>query len=126
MISESLQPVVIRSVDFEQILIDCDEKTFIYFDPPYKPINHTSSFNSYSNNKFNDNEQVRLKEFCDILYKKGIKWLLSNSDPIDEKGLHFFDDLYKNYFVDRVLAGRNINSIGAKRGKLNEVLIRNF
>ncbi len=125
-VSHSLQRVVIRSVDFEQILDECDEKSFIYFDPPYKPLNITSSFNSYSNHEFNDNEQIRLKEFCDNLNENGHKWLLSNSDPVNKKGIHFFDELYKDYTIERVKASRNINSKGYKRGKLNELLIRNY
>ena len=102
------------------------KKTFIYFDPPYKPLNTTSSFNSYSKQEFTDNEQIRLKKFCDELQRSGHKWLLSNSDPVDENGIHFFDELYQNYTIERVQAARNINSKGDKRGKLNEVLIRNF
>ncbi len=125
-ISESLQLIIIRSVDFKQILDESTEKTFFYFDPPYKPLNVTSSFNSYSMHEFNDNEQIRLKEFCDTLHKNGHKWLLSNSDPIDENGVHFFNELYKDYTIERVQASRNINSKGYKRGKLNEVLIRNY
>jgi DNA adenine methylase len=125
-ISEGIQQVGIRNVDFEQIFENSSEKTFLYFDPPYKPLNPTSSFNSYSMFEFNDNEQIRLKEFCDILHKKGHKWLLSNSDPMDDNGVHFFDELYKDYTIERVKASRNINSKGYKRGKLNEVLIRNY
>ncbi len=125
-IASGLQRVVVRSVDFEQILDDCDEKTFIYFDPPYKPLNATSSFNSYSMQQFNDTEQLRLKEFCDVLHKEGHKWLLSNSDPVDEKGVHFFDELYRDYTVERIRASRNINSKGYRRGKLNELLINNY
>lgn len=125
-ISEGIQKVVVRSVDFEEILDFADEKTFFYFDPPYKPLNQTSNFNSYAKGEFNDNEQIRLKNFCDVLHEKGHKWLLSNSDPVDETGNYFFDDLYKNYNIERVQASRNINSKGSKRGKLNEVLIRNY
>jgi DNA adenine methylase len=125
-ISEGIQQVGIRNVDFEQIFENSSEKTFLYFDPPYKPLNPTSSFNSYSMFEFNDNEQIRLKEFCDILHNNGHKWLLSNSDPVDENGIHFFDELYKDYTIERVKASRNINSKGYKRGKLNEVLIRNY
>ncbi len=125
-VSLNMQNVVIRSVDFEQILEDITKNTFIYFDPPYKPLNLTSSFNSYSKFDFDDNEQIRLKYFCDKLNKNGCKWLLSNSDPVDESGNHFFDDLYSEYQIERVQAARNINSKGYKRGKLNEVLIRNY
>lgn len=125
-VSVSLKDIVVRSVGFEEITSDATEKTFFYFDPPYKPLNKTSSFNSYSMHEFSDNEQIRLKEFCDVLHKNGHKWLLSNSDPVDENGIHFFDKLYKGYHIERVKATRNINSKGNKRGKLNEVLIKNY
>ncbi|MBN2892168.1 MAG: DNA adenine methylase, partial [Bacteroidales bacterium] len=97
------------------------------FDPPYKPLSETSSFNSYSKDEFNDEEQIRLKEFCDKLDKIGHQWILSNSDvkgknPND----NFFDDLYSNYNISRVKARRNINANGNKRGQLNELLITNY
>jgi len=125
-ISGGIHRIVIRSVDFEEMFRDIQGKTFFYFDPPYKPLNQTSSFNSYAKSEFNDSEQIRLKEFCDVLDKNGHKWLLSNSDPVDENGKHFFDDLYAGYTIERVKAARNINSKAHKRGKLNEVLIRNY
>lgn len=124
--AESLQHRVILSAGFEETISLAAKNTFFYFDPPYKPINRTSSFNSYSANEFSDSEQVRLKEFCDVLHEKGYKWLLSNSDPVDANGVHFFDELYKGYRIERVKASRNINSKGDKRGKLDEVLIRNY
>ena len=125
--SMALRKIALLSADFEETLAFSGKNSFFYFDPPYKPINSTSSFNSYNKLEFNDNEQLRLKEFCDKLNKKGHKWLLSNSDPEDLEGNKgFFDNLYANYTIERVLASRNINSKGEKRGKLNELLIRNY
>ena len=100
---------------------------FFYFDPPYRPLDATSSFNSYVKGHFDDAEQLRLKCFVDELDGNGCKVLLSNSDcrsrnPEDL----FFDNLYKDYIIERVLARRSINAVPSKRGKLTELLIRNY
>lgn len=126
-VSEKLRNVKILQTDFEETLNFIDHKAFFYFDPPYKPLSKTSSFNAYSHNEFDDNEQIRLKNFCDLLHQQGHLWLLSNSDPraLDADN-HFFDNLYGNYTIERVLASRNINSRGDRRGKLTELLIRNY
>lgn len=126
-VNKALQKVEILNGDFTQTLDFADKNTLFYFDPPYKPLSETSSFNSYAKDEFNDNEQIRLKEFCDILDKLGHQWILSNSDvkgknPND----NFFDDLYANYNISRVKARRNINANGNKRGQLNELLITNY
>ncbi len=100
---------------------------FFYFDPPYKPLSESSSFTSYSKDSFDDEDQEKLKSFCDSLHKKGYQWLLSNSDTSnlnDKKS--FFDTLYSQYKIERVQAIRSINSKGSKRGKINELLIRNY
>lgn len=125
-VSAALSKVVILNGDFEDTLQYIDENTLVYMDPPYKPLNKTSSFNSYAKDEFNDDEQVRLKEFCDTLSNANCKWILSNSDlkntqPDDE----FFDDLYENYDIERVWANRSINSNSERRGKLTELLISN-
>ena len=79
-VSEALQKVEILCGDFEQTMQHATEHTLFYFDPPYKPLNQTSSFNAYANSGFNDNEQLRLRNFCLELNRCGYKWLLSNSD----------------------------------------------
>lgn len=125
-VSEALRKVEIIQGDFEQIEKYIQPNTFIYFDPPYRPLSNTSSFNSYAKGAFNDEEQKRLKRFFDRLSNRA--WLmLSNSDcagvnPEDT----FFDDLYKAYTIERVFAIRAINAQPDKRGKLSELLIRNF
>ena len=125
-VSKSLQNVEILNGDFENTLVYATENSFFYFDPPYKPLSNTSNFNSYAKIEFNDDEQIRLKNFCDKLDLLKSKWILSNSDvkgknPEDD----FFDNLYKNYQINRVLARRNINSKASKRGQLSELLITN-
>ncbi|MBO8447201.1 MAG: DNA adenine methylase [Bacteroidetes bacterium] len=125
--SELLQKVEILTGDFEQTFNFAGNNTFFYFDPPYRPLNCTSNFNDYAKETFNDAEQVRLKKYCDKVNAAGCKFLLSNSDSFDDKKQEFFfDHLYSGYYIERVQANRNVNANGAKRGKINEVLVRNF
>lgn len=125
-INKSLQKVEILSGDFEQTLKYANPNSLFYFDPPYKPLSNTSSFNSYSKDEFDDLEQIRLRDFCNKLNVLGHTWILSNSDvkgknPKD----NFFDDLYSNFHIYRVEAKRTINANPNKRGKLTELLITN-
>ena len=100
--------------------------TVFYFDPPYKPLSETSSFNSYAKDEFNDNEQIRLKDFCTKLDALNHTWILSNSDVKGKNANdNFFDDLYSDFNIQRVDARRNINANPEKRGKLTELLITN-
>ena len=126
-VSEVLQKVEILSGDYENTLNYATENTFFYFDPPYKPLNDTSYFNSYSKDVFNDEEQIRLRDFCSNLDILGHKWMLSNSD-VKGKNVDsdFFDDIYSNYIISRVKATRRINANPEKRGELNELLITNY
>src|SRR5690554_4302922 len=126
-VSEALQKVEILCGDFEQTLEFSEQKTLFYFDPPYKPLSETSSFNSYAKDEFNDSEQIRLRDFCNKLDILGHHWILSNSDvkgknPND----NFFDDLYSDFQIGRVDAKRSINANPKKRGKLKELLIINY
>lgn len=125
--SELLQRVKILSGDFEQTGEQVGGNTFFYFDPPYRPISQTSSFTSYAKEAFNDASQLRLKLFCDRLQKAQIPFMLSNSDCCDANGTYrFFDELYRDYHIDRVWAARNINADRTKRGKLTEIVVRNY
>ena len=126
-VSEVLQKVEILNGDFSKTKHHADENTFFYFDPPYKPLSETSSFNSYSKDEFNDAEQIRLKEFCDLLDSQNHKWILSNSD-VKGKDINnnFFDELYAAFNIVRVNARRSINANPSKRGKLTELLISNL
>lgn len=125
--SELLQKVEILNGDYAETLQYLSNRSFYYLDPPYKPISETSSFNSYSSTAFDDDQQIRLKEFCDTINEREGKFMLSNSDPrsVDETNT-FFDDLYGAYNIHRVLAKRNINAKGNKRGQINELLITNY
>jgi len=125
-VAEVLQKVEILNGDFSETLNYADNNTFFYFDPPYKPLNETSSFNSYAKDEFNDAEQIRLKEFCEILDNQNYQWILSNSD-VKGKDINnnFFDDLYASFNIMRVNARRSINANPSKRGKLTELLITN-
>lgn len=124
--SELLQKVEILTGDFEETLNYVEENNIFYFDPPYKPLNLTSSFNSYAKEVFNDKEQIRLGNFCKKIDLLGYDFILSNSDV---KGINpknnFFDDLYEEFEIKRVYASRMINSNVNKRGKLTELLITN-
>jgi DNA adenine methylase len=125
-VSEALQKVQILCGDFEETLNFASNNTLFYFDPPYKPLSETSSFNSYAKDEFNDSEQIRLRDFCCKIDTLGHTWILSNSDV---KGKNendtFFDDLYADFNIQRVDARRSINADPKKRGILKELLITN-
>jgi DNA adenine methylase len=125
-VNEALQKVELLCGDFEQTVDYTGSNTLFYFDPPYKPLSETSSFNSYAKDEFNDDEQIRLKNFCNRLDSLGHSWILSNSDV---KGTNaedsFFDDLYAKFIIKRVDAKRSINANPEKRGFLKELLITN-
>jgi DNA adenine methylase len=125
-VSNVLQKVDILCGDYEDTLNYASKNTLFYFDPPYKPLCGTSSFNSYAKDEFNDQEQIRLKNFCTKLDRLNHTWVLSNSD-VKGKDVHdnFFDDLYSNFNIQRVEARRSINANPEKRGTLKELLITN-
>jgi DNA adenine methylase len=126
-ISILLKTTQIELGDFTQCREFVDDHTFVYFDPPYRPLNQTSSFTSYSRGGFSDVDQVRLVEFFKELDTKGAKIMLSNSDPKNENpDDSFFDDLYAGYSIERVPARRRINCDGACRGNINELIITNY
>ena len=125
--SELLKRVEILEGDFEDTISYAEGNTLFYFDPPYRPLSDTSSFNDYTKDAFNDDSQVRLKEFCDHVNVDGHCFMLSNSDCKGKNEAdNFFEVLYANYYIDRVMASRNVNANGAKRGKISELLIRNY
>ncbi len=125
--SELLQGTKIICGDYKACENFIDSKTFVYIDPPYRPLTATSSFTSYSENEFGDSEQIALGEFIDSITAKGAKVIASNSDPknTDENDM-FFDNLYAKYLVTRVSAKRAINSNGSSRGNISEILICNY
>jgi len=120
--SKALQNAEIKNRSYEMCKQDVDSTTFVYFDPPYRPIDVTSSFTSYSKSGFNDINQEELATFFSELNDRKSKLMLSNSDPNDG----FFDKLYSEFKICRVLASRNINSVGSKRGKVTEIIVTNY
>lgn len=126
-VSSSLRNTDIRFGDFTACREFVDEKTFVYLDPPYRPISKTASFNSFYRNPFGDEEQKRLAHFYQELGNVGAKLMLSNSDPHNENPEDsFFEDLYAGFSIHKVSASRKINSNGAKRGPITELLIANY
>ena len=106
---------------------DIIEDTFVYFDPPYRPITDTASFTAYTENLFNDEEQIELAGFVDDMHKKGAKIVISNSDPKNSNTEDdFFDNIYSSHKIKRVEATRMINCNSEARGKIKELLISNF
>lgn len=126
-VSETLKKVEICNEDYTQLADYARENSFVYLDPPYKPISETSAFNSYIAGGFDDNEQIRLRDFCNLINAQGAQFMLSNSDPrsVDPEN-DFFDRIYSEYHIQRVLAKRNINAKGNNRGAINELLITNY
>ena len=125
-VSKALQKVEIICGDFEQTIHYTKGNTLFYFDPPYKPLSGTSNFNAYAKDNFDDSEQIRLRDFCHKLNNLNHYWILSNSDVKEkDENNHFFDKLYVDFTIKRVLAKRSINVNPEKRGVLNELLITN-
>ena len=126
-VSEKLQKVTIVCGDYRESANFIDENTFVYFDPPYRPITDTASFTAYTENLFNDEEQIELAHFVDDMHKKGAKVVISNSDPKNSNTEDdFFDNIYSAHKIKRVEATRMINCNSEARGKIKELLISNF
>ncbi len=126
-VSEKLQNVMIICGDYRESANFIDENTFVYFDPPYRPLTDTASFTAYTENLFNDEEQIELARFVDDMHKRGAKIVISNSDPKNANAEdNFFDDIYSAHKIKRVEATRMINSNAEARGKIKELLISNF
>lgn len=108
------------SGDFASVLEQVPKGGFVYLDPPYDPVSDTASFTGYNRGGFGREEQVRLKECCDALTARGVKFLLSNS------ATPFIRELYGSYRVSIVQARRAVNSVASRRGAIEEVLVRNY
>ena len=119
---QSDHQVHIGCFGYDKSLDYVNDKTFIYLDPPYRPISNTASFTAYQKSGFNDVQQKELKEFCDEVHKRGGKFLLSNS--YQEDG--FFQELYKDYTIDVIEVMRTISAKGDSRGATKEILVRNY
>lgn len=127
LVSEKLKNLKITQGDYKKCLDFIDENTFVYLDPPYKPLSKTANFVSYNENIFADKEQKELSEFINLIDKKGAFFLLSNSDPknVNEND-DYFRILYDKFHIETVLANRTVNSDKTNRGKINELLISNI
>lgn len=122
-VSEALQGITITHQDYKDVLELAKIGDFIYFDPPYYPLNPTSSFTAYTAKGFFEKEQIELRDTFVKLHERGCFVMLSNSDT------PFINELYsglEGVSVNKIIAGRAINSKGSKRGKINEVLITNY
>ncbi|CCY63074.1 putative adenine-specific DNA methyltransferase [Clostridium sp. CAG:967] len=118
--SKLLKKTEIKCADFSEILTKVKKGDFVYFDPPYVPLNETSSFTSYTKDGFDIDMQFKLRDVCDELDSKGVKFMLSNSDT------KLVNELYANYEIKKVFASRQINANADGRGKITEVLVRNY
>ncbi len=112
--------IQILNLDYMKSLSNIRKGSFVYFDPPYDPVSDSSNFTGYTKNGFSRQDQVQLKNLCDSLNEKGVKFLLSNSST------DLIKDLYKDYTIVTVKAKRAINSKASGRGEINEVLVKNY
>ena len=125
--SNLLQNVEMKVGDYKECKDFIDNKTFVYIDPPYRPLTQTAAFTSYSENSFSDKEQIELRNFITEISDKGAMVLASNSDPKNaDENDSFFDELYSHFEIRRVSASRMINSNAKKRGAISELLISNI
>ena len=126
-VHQVLQIAEIKKADFKEIVADLKARSFVYFDPPYRPISKTASFKAYSKHDFADNEQIQLAELFRQLDEEGVKVMLSNSDPKNnDPSDNFFDEIYSGYNILRLPAKRMINSNASKRGAINEIVVTNY
>lgn len=122
-----LQKVEILCGDFTPTGIYANKNSIFYFDPPYKPLTETSSFTSYTASGFDDNEQIRLRDFCNNITAHNAMFIASNSDPKKEyEEGNFFDKIYNHFTIKRVYASRMINANASGRGKLSEIMVTNI
>jgi len=127
-VSELLQRAKLCVGGFASCQPFVTDNSFVYFDPPYRPISKTASFTAYARDKFDDNDQRSLARFyARMATATRAKLMLSNSDP---RSLapedRFFDDLYAEFQIHRVSASRMINSVAEGRGKITEILVTNY
>lgn len=112
--------IYLTSTDYEEVINALPKGTFVYLDPPYDPVSDTASFTGYTKGGFAKEEQIRLKNCCDNLHSRGLKFMLSNSST------DFIREQYANYNIVTVKAKRAINSDSTKRGEIDEVVVRNY
>lgn len=118
--------VIIKTQDFSKTEEYIVKNSFVYLDPPYRPLNKTSNFTQYYKDNFGDLDQIRLCQYIQRLTKKNIPVMLSNSDSKNEDNKSYFKKLYSHQRIEPVKARRNINANGKKRNVINELIIRNY
>lgn len=106
--------------DYEKALETLPQTAFVYLDPPYHPVSESSNFTGYVSGGWEEKDQVRLRDACNVLDNRGIRFLLSNSDTA------FIKEIYGAYRIHTVSATRAVNSVASNRGPVNELLIRNY
>lgn len=127
LVNKALEDSEILCLDFEEMKRYVEPGSFVYLDPPYRPINKTSSFASYSSGGFPDPEQRRLANLFKELDNQDVKLMLSNSEPKNENPDDvFFEEIYKGFNINTVYAHRMINCKGDKRGKIKEIVVTNY
>lgn len=126
-LSELIQNVQFQYGDYKKSTEYVTENTFVYFDPPYRPLNVSSGFTSYTKEDFNDDNQRELATFYRELNERDAKLMLSNSNPKNtNKEDKFFDNIYQGFKIDEIYASRMINANSQGRGKISEILVTNY
>ncbi len=126
-LSQLIQNVQFQYGDYSRSMEYVTENTFVYFDPPYRPLNVTSGFTSYTKEDFNDDNQRELAIFYGELNVRNAKLMLSNSNPKNiNKEDTFFDNIYQGFNINQIQASRMINANSNGRGKISEILVTNY
>ena len=126
-LSKLIKDVVFEYGDYKKSEELIDAYTFVYFDPPYRPLSDTSGFTSYTKEDFNDEKQKELAEYFNLLSTRNAKLMLSNSNPKNvDSNDNFFEDIYRGFNINEVSAKRMINSNSEGRGEISELLITNY
>ncbi len=126
-LSSLIRNVVFQYGDYTKSEQYVDNNTFVYFDPPYRPLSVSSGFTSYTKEDFNDDNQKELATYYKKLNEKKAKLMLSNSNPKNtNKDDTFFEEIYKGFNINEVSAKRMINANAKGRGAISELLITNY
>lgn len=126
-LSKLIQNVIFEYGDYKKSSKYIDRNTFVYFDPPYRPLTTTAGFTAYTKEDFNDDNQKDLANYFKELDGKEAKLMLSNSNPKNtNKDDSFFEDIYKGFNINEIYAKRMINSNANGRGEISELLITNY
>ncbi len=122
-----IQKVTFQCADYKKSMEYVTQDTFVYFDPPYRPLNDTSAFTSYTKEVFNDDNQRELAMFYKTLYTKEAKLMLSNSNPknVNQQDV-FFEELYHDFYMDEIYAKRTINANWRGRGEIPEIIVTSY